>query len=68
MRCEMPGKCDKFEEAVMVKHTHGENGIRSEEWGCEKETKTMQTQRFAKKLYFYRNLFQKSVDKIEARW
>ena len=24
MRCEMPGKCDKFEEAVMVKHTHGE--------------------------------------------
>ena len=52
----------------MVKHTHGENGIRSEEWGCEKETKTMQTQRFAKKLYFYRNLFQKSVDKIEAGW
>ena len=26
----------------------------------------MQTQRFAKKLYFYRNLFQKSVDKNEA--
>ena len=24
MRCEMPGKCDKFEEAVMIKHTHGE--------------------------------------------
>ena len=24
MRCEMPGKCDKFEEAVMVKRTHGE--------------------------------------------
>ena len=21
MRCEMPGKCDKFEEAVMIKHT-----------------------------------------------
>ena len=24
MRCEMPGKCNKFEEAVMIKHTHGE--------------------------------------------
>ena len=24
MRCEMPGKCDRFEEAVMIKHTHGE--------------------------------------------
>ena len=24
MRCEMPGKSDKFEEAVMIKHTHGE--------------------------------------------
>ena len=24
MRCEMPGKCDKFEEVMMVKHTHGE--------------------------------------------
>ena len=24
MRCEMPGKCDRFEEAMMVKHTHGE--------------------------------------------
>ena len=24
MRCEMPGKCDKFEEAVMIKRTHGE--------------------------------------------
>jgi len=44
------------------------NGIRSEEWGCEKKTKATQTRRFAKKLYFYRNLFQKSVDKIEAKW
>ena len=24
MRCEMPGKCDRFEEVMMVKHTHGE--------------------------------------------
>ena len=24
MRCKMPGKCDQFEEAVMVKRTHGE--------------------------------------------
>ena len=24
MRCEMPGKCDKFEEVMMAKHTHGE--------------------------------------------
>ena len=24
MRCEMPGKCDKFEEVMMIKHTHGE--------------------------------------------
>ena len=63
MRCKMPGKCDKFEEAVMVKRTHGENGIRSEEWGCEKRTKTMQTQRFAKKLYFYRNLFRNRLTK-----
>ena len=47
----------------MVKRTHGENGIRSEEWGCEKRTKTMQTQRFAKKLYFYRNLFRNRLTK-----
>ena len=24
MRCEKPGKCDKFEEVMMVKRTHGE--------------------------------------------
>ena len=24
MRCEMPGKCDRFEEVMMVKRTHGE--------------------------------------------
>ena len=24
MRCEMPGKCDRFEEVMMIKHTHGE--------------------------------------------
>ena len=24
MRCEMPGKCDKFEEVMIAKHTHGE--------------------------------------------
>ena len=24
MRCEMPRKCDKFEEVMMVKRTHGE--------------------------------------------
>ena len=24
MRCEMLGKCNKFEEVMMVKHTHGE--------------------------------------------
>ena len=24
MRCEMPGKCDRFEEVMMVKCTHGE--------------------------------------------
>ena len=39
------------------------NGIRAEEWGCEKRTKTMQTQRFAKKLYFYRNLFRNRLTK-----
>ena len=53
----------------MVKRTHGEKTAYDQRNGaCEKETKTMQTQRFAKKLYFYRNLFQKAVDKIEARW
>ena len=30
---------------------------------CEKETKTMQTQCFAKKLYFYRNLFRNRLTK-----
>ena len=39
------------------------NGIRSEEWGCEKKTKATQTQRFAKKLYFYRNLFRNRLTK-----
>ena len=24
MRCQMPGRCDRFEEAVMIKRTHGE--------------------------------------------
>ncbi len=24
MRCEIPGKCDRFEEVMMVKRTHGE--------------------------------------------
>ena len=24
MRCKMPGKCDRFEEVMMIKHTHGE--------------------------------------------
>ena len=24
MRCEMPGKCDRFEKVMMVKRTHGE--------------------------------------------
>ena len=24
MRCKMPGKCDRFEEVMMVKRTHGE--------------------------------------------
>ena len=50
MRCEMPGKCDKFEEAVMVKHTHGENGIRSEEWGLREGNKSHTNAAFCEKV------------------
>ena len=50
MRCEMPGKCDKFEEAVMVKHTHGENGIRSEEWGLREGNQNHANAAFCEKV------------------
>ena len=46
----MPGKCDKFEEAVMVKRTHGKNGIRSEEGGLREGNKNHANAAFCEKV------------------
>ena len=65
MRCEMPGTCDRFEEVMMVKHTHGENGIRSEEWGLREGNKNHANAAFCEKSctfieIFFRNRLTKS--------
>ena len=50
MRCEIPGKCDRFEEAMMVKRTHGEKRHTIREMGLREKNKNHANAAFCEKV------------------